>query len=296
MINKSETVKHQYDLIATKRYDSIELHFLVSGDNYMPCDQDFAITEKRKKFVQAMVPSEIKDVIATAKLEQPFVVTDMAPEDFYDFCKVAHKLLNIIKLKITSLTAVRVTHSALRENTILTKTTYRNSEECLVVKVNKRHIKLLQHIPLNMPRITHPPILKKEKLTDLSNMIEFLEPKYRDSMCSSTRLFITEKRPHENSLMDGASGSDDTDATSTSTPIVKTGNVQNSPPNLIILKDKNSPMEAVKEGKDPAIPLLIKRRQILLRKQSHTSSAGTTGAEHPRTRVAVPRFGTLKIS
>lgn len=49
--------------------------------------------------------------------------------------------------------------------------------------------------------------------------------------------------------MDGASGSDGTDATSTSTPIVKTGNVQNVPSNLIILKDKISPMEAVKEGK-----------------------------------------------
>ncbi|KAK7603319.1 hypothetical protein V9T40_003318 [Parthenolecanium corni] len=167
-------------MIATKRYDSIELHFLVSGHSYMPCDQDFAIIEKRKKFVQAMVPSEIKDVIATAKLEQPFAVTDMAPEDFYDFRKVAHKLLNILKLKISSLTAVRVTHSSLRENTILTKTTYRNSEEWLAVKVNKRHIKLLQDIPLNMPRITHPPVLKKEKLADLKNMIEFLEPKYRD--------------------------------------------------------------------------------------------------------------------
>jgi len=68
-------------LIATGWFESIECRFLVSGYSFMPCDQDFAMIEKWKKKVVAMVPSEIKEMIETSKLTNLFEVLDIKDGD-----------------------------------------------------------------------------------------------------------------------------------------------------------------------------------------------------------------------
>jgi len=53
----------------------------------MPYDQDFAMIEKRKKRVAFMVPSEIKEMIKTSKLRNPFEVINIEDGDIADLNK-----------------------------------------------------------------------------------------------------------------------------------------------------------------------------------------------------------------
>ncbi len=75
----------------------------------MPCDQDFAIIEKRKRLTAAVVPSQIKDVVKSAKLEHPFKVIDIEKTDSYDFKSLASRLPNTVALHISNAAAIRAT-------------------------------------------------------------------------------------------------------------------------------------------------------------------------------------------
>jgi len=84
-------------LVASGWFESIECRFLVSGYNFMPCDQDFAMIEKRKKRVAAMVPAKIKEMIQRSKLNNPFEVVDIEDGDIIDFNVMANQFLNTTK-------------------------------------------------------------------------------------------------------------------------------------------------------------------------------------------------------
>ncbi len=166
-------------LVATKRYKGITCRFLVSGHSYMPCDQDFAIIEKRKRLTAAMVPSDIKDVVRTAKLEHPFRVIDIEKGDIYDFKTLASQLFNTAKLHISSVSALKVTYPSLLQNSVLRKTAFGDLQEWTRVPVARKRINLYRDIPTELPRVSKPPTINANKINDLKNMIPFLDPKYR---------------------------------------------------------------------------------------------------------------------
>ncbi|CAI6357776.1 unnamed protein product [Macrosiphum euphorbiae] len=85
-------------LVATGWFESIECLFLVSGHSFMPCDQDFAMIEKRKKRVSSMVPSELKEMIEASKLNNPFEVVDIEDGDIVDLNLTANRFLNTTKM------------------------------------------------------------------------------------------------------------------------------------------------------------------------------------------------------
>lgn len=73
--------------VVTGWFESIKCLFLVSEHSFMPYDQDFAMIEKRKKRVAFMVPSEIKEMIKTSKLRNPFEVINIEDGDIADLNK-----------------------------------------------------------------------------------------------------------------------------------------------------------------------------------------------------------------
>jgi len=81
-------------LVASGWFESIECRFFVSGHSFMPCDQDFAMIEKRKKRLAAMVPTEIKEMIQSSKLNNPFEVVDIEDGDIIDFNVMVNQFLN----------------------------------------------------------------------------------------------------------------------------------------------------------------------------------------------------------
>jgi len=167
-------------LVVTRRYKSIECRFLVSGHSFMPCDQDFAVIEKRKKYVPTMVPEEIKTLVRTVKKDKPFKVVGITPDDIFDLRKISHKLLNPAKLNISTVTAVKVTQKSLVNNSVFTKKTYSDTEDWEEVAVAKKRVKLARDIPTYLPTVKNGGVIKKDKLQDLQKMIEFLDPQYRE--------------------------------------------------------------------------------------------------------------------
>lgn len=104
-------------LVASGWFESIECRFLVSGHSFMPCDQDFAMIEKRKKKVASMVSSDIKELIQSSKLSNPFKVVDIEDGDIIDFNLMANQFLNITKMGISNVTGINsLRHSGTNYN------------------------------------------------------------------------------------------------------------------------------------------------------------------------------------
>lgn len=167
-------------LIVTKKFESIEIRFLVSGHSFLACDQDFAIIEKRKRKVPAMVPADIKTMIQKARPSHPFKIVDMGNGDFFDITALANKLLQANKLKISKVSAIKVTHESLLKNSVLTKMTYGELEQWKRVPIAKKRMNLNADIPTNLPKLVTGQPLNKNKIEDLSKMIEFLPAEHRD--------------------------------------------------------------------------------------------------------------------
>ncbi len=165
-------------LVATEVYDEIEMNFLVSGHSFMPCDQDFAVIEKRKKLTKAMTPDDIKAVVRTAKLDHPFTVLDMEPGDFVDISAVAHEYLQTSRMKISSLSRMKVTKGSVARHCIMTKTTYREAEAWSEVHIMKKK-KTVRDLPATLPPLGKKPTLDPGKRQNLYDMLEYLPEQSR---------------------------------------------------------------------------------------------------------------------
>lgn len=74
-----------------------EIHhtFLVSGHSYLPCDQDFGLVEKQKKFFRDIfVPDDWNKVVESARKRLPFKVIKMSSNDFYSTVNLEKNLTN----------------------------------------------------------------------------------------------------------------------------------------------------------------------------------------------------------
>ncbi|KAL4126288.1 hypothetical protein QTP88_010510 [Uroleucon formosanum] len=173
-------------LVANGWYNSVECRFLVSGHSFMPCDQDFAVIEKRKKLVNAMVPSEIEEMIKTSKLTTPFTVVDIEDGDIFDLNLLAKQFLNTTKMGISNVTGIKVTMQSLLKGSVSIKRTYGEIENWTETKVAKRGVNL-KNIPTVLPKVKTNHIIDEKKAEDLLRMLEFMDPKYRDfytELCS----------------------------------------------------------------------------------------------------------------
>ncbi len=105
--NKNHMIVFAMFYLVTKGvYDAIEMKFLVSGHSFMPCDQDFAVIEKRKKLTKAVTLDDIKEVVRKSKLERPFTVIDMEAGDFRDVQAMADEYSTTSRMKISALSRI----------------------------------------------------------------------------------------------------------------------------------------------------------------------------------------------
>lgn len=75
--------------------NQIDHKFLVSGHSFMPCDQDFGVIEKNKKFVENIyVPDDWVRVIKTARKKNPFTVTTLTKQDFISTAALEKSITN----------------------------------------------------------------------------------------------------------------------------------------------------------------------------------------------------------
>lgn len=75
--------------------EQIDHKFLVSGHSYLPCDQDFGIIEKEKKFhPNIFVPSDWYVVIRNARKRNPFKVIEMKSNNFISTVVLENNITN----------------------------------------------------------------------------------------------------------------------------------------------------------------------------------------------------------
>jgi len=66
------------------KVSQIDHKFLCSGHSYLPCDQDFGLIEKSKKYYPNIyIPDDWKSVITSARMIKPFKVVEMYTNDFF---------------------------------------------------------------------------------------------------------------------------------------------------------------------------------------------------------------------
>ncbi|CAG7725304.1 unnamed protein product [Allacma fusca] len=82
-------------------FTTFEHKFFITGHSWMSCDRDFGLIEK--KFVQnsPVVPTDVEDVIRSARPSNPFEVVKMKREQFFDFTKLAEYIWIPSNLQVT---------------------------------------------------------------------------------------------------------------------------------------------------------------------------------------------------
>ena len=171
-------------LVSEGIFERVEIKFLVSGHSYMPSDRDFGIIEKRKKNVKCMVPDELENMVATARVKNPFKVMKMGEGDFLDLASLANKYLDTSKLKITKASAICFTSE--KKGKLLMKTSF-DEENWTEFSVFKKG-QTFSDLPSlgNVPQLPLSSKISAEKQKDLLAMVPFLDVKYREfytSLC-----------------------------------------------------------------------------------------------------------------
>lgn len=89
-------------------FDIIEHKFLVGGHSFLQCDRDFAIIEKRKKKVKAMIPQYLHSIITSSTHTGRFHIVDMANNSFFDIQSVADSILCLKDVNISKVVNIKV--------------------------------------------------------------------------------------------------------------------------------------------------------------------------------------------
>nr|CAD7408196.1 unnamed protein product [Timema cristinae] len=77
----------------------------------MSCGRDFGIIDKRRRKFQVMVPEELKYVVESARVKNPFKLVSMEQNDFIYFSSVANESTNTSKLDISKASHIKISSS-----------------------------------------------------------------------------------------------------------------------------------------------------------------------------------------
>nr|CAD7399314.1 unnamed protein product [Timema poppensis] len=151
-------------------FTEIQQKFLVTGHSFLPCDRDFALIERAKKKMKALVPSDWKYVIGAAKVNEPFTIFEMQQENFKDLEVLSRGFKNKAKLQITK----SVWYKLLADDP--TTLYARESHNVLRPWVPYRvFVNITQVRYCDLPPLyTEPLPISKEKKKDLLAMSEYL--------------------------------------------------------------------------------------------------------------------------
>lgn len=165
-------------LVIKGTFHTVDHKFLVSGHSFLSCDRDFAQIEKRKKVCKCIVPKDLVEMIANARNVQPFVVTMMQKEDFFDFKQASNLYLSTQKLNISKAQWIRISHE--NPGKVLIRETFNEMEEWKAVNVLKRGVTLNTLKNVSLPLLASESHISEEKKQNLREMIDYLpDPEHK---------------------------------------------------------------------------------------------------------------------
>lgn len=159
-------------LVLKGPFDEIDHKYLVSGHSFMSCDRDFAQIEKRKRLEKCEVPMDLVRMMVKAVNRNPFVVTVMNPEDFFDFRAASEKVINTSKLQISKAQWINIT----RENpgVIKIRETLNEMEPWKTMNVMKKNVTSRTITEMSLPILNCKNSISDEKKRNLQEMIPYL--------------------------------------------------------------------------------------------------------------------------
>lgn len=168
--NNNWTILNVYHyLITSGFFTEIQQKFLVSGHSFLPCDRDFAVIERARKNKQALVPSDWKYIIASAKINCPFLVFEMSQSDFKDIDGFSNGTKK--KLQITKFTWYKL--SADDPTSLYARETHNTLRPWISAQVFP-HMSIQPDYE-DIPRLYNGPLpISKEKKADLMEMTKYL--------------------------------------------------------------------------------------------------------------------------
>nr|CAD7257264.1 unnamed protein product [Timema shepardi] len=163
--------------------------------SFLPCDRDFALIERAKKKMKALVPSDWKYVIGAAKVNEPFTIFEMQQENFKDLEVLSRGFKNKAKLQITK----SVWYKLLADD----PTTLYARESHNVLRPWVPYRVLVNITPVRYcdlpPLYTEPLPISKEKKKDLLAMSEYLVDTEHQEFYKNLRIGkveLEEMNPH----------------------------------------------------------------------------------------------------
>lgn len=157
--------------------EEIDHKFLVSGHSYLPCDQDFGLIEKNKKFYKEIyVPNDWLEVIKTARKKQPFKIIRPTASDFFSSKSleknITNRKISVRNTKVEWLKIQWLKFHKLHPFSIFYK--YSNNEEVHFEEVNVKK-KKSEVIIQKLDALEKPTIAEKKK-KDLLELLQFIPP------------------------------------------------------------------------------------------------------------------------
>nr|CAI5826307.1 unnamed protein product [Callosobruchus analis] len=122
-------------LVLHQVFDTIEYNFLISSHSFMSCDRDFALIEKRKRVMKAIIPNDLHKVITSAKYDPPFEVIDMTTNGFWDIKEAADRYFNTKSLNISK--AITIKMDCKNPTVLLTKESFTDLDPWKEVNILK---------------------------------------------------------------------------------------------------------------------------------------------------------------
>ncbi|KAJ8942091.1 hypothetical protein NQ314_010164 [Rhamnusium bicolor] len=104
--------------------------------SFMCCDRDFALIEKRKRVMKAIIQNDLHKVITFAKYDPLFEVVDMSVNGFWDIKEAADTLLNTKNSNMSK--AVRIKVDCKNPTVLLTKESFSDVEAWKQVNILKK--------------------------------------------------------------------------------------------------------------------------------------------------------------
>lgn len=159
----------------------IDHKFLVSGHSYLPCDQDFGVIEKAKKFHKDIyIPNHWTTVIKSARKRNPFQTIEMTKNDFLSSSKLENAITNRkicedgTKIQWLKIQWLKYT-SEIRQQF---EFKYSNSKEVLFYRINVAKRKV--HDPVDSLDLLYPNgrAIEKKKKQDLVELLPYIPPIY----------------------------------------------------------------------------------------------------------------------
>lgn len=184
-------VFHYIHLISTGKYDEINHKFLVSGHSFLSCDRDFAQIQKRKRVEKCQVPMDLVCLMAHATPNNPFIVTMLQPDDFYDFKQASDKHIDTTKLNISRCNWIKIEKDD--PGVIKTRTMFNDLETWTSCKVLKKGVTIESMKDFLLPHLASINHMSAKKKKDLQHMLPFLKEE-NHSFCNDLISWTQKKK------------------------------------------------------------------------------------------------------